>query len=540
MRWKIYFALPLFLFYSVKTNAQNNAYFPVKDFFFNEYHSWKSIPNPFLSDYEDGSLFTRESYTKDNKTYYKLYFNYNYYHNTGASGQTSYGFNQRYVGDLNYDTLQNKVYLNNELLYDFSLNEGDIYPLTTQYTTINSNIRVLNIDTIVDPYNIIRKIFYIGYINNSLICDFNGSSICAVIIEGIGNLNGMFSPLIDCFEDCTNTLSCASFNNKNYTFSNNITTGFCNINNNLNSNAAFPDSNYSYYEVKYHRLFDMAPFDELRYSIYYKKDTLINNNKYHLLYFKYKTFIPSGPPPNIQGDKPIALLRNDKVNKKVFIKRMGFNYWNFNIPLDSTEKLLYDFSLKVGDFYSPNAHNYTSNPDSLFVKKIDTIVDPDNIKRAVFIMDTKAGDLPWKGIVIEGIGGRNGLLGSILDFMDWSYQEDFFCYSNNNFSYQVNPYDSATYIGYNSYPCDTRIILSTSNNYLNKVNVHPNPASETIYFSDINNINEIMIYNNLGVLVKTETINDNKIDIKELASGIYLMYLFSDEKIYHTKFIKTE
>jgi hypothetical protein len=249
---------------------------------------------------------------------------------------------------------------------------------------------------------------------------------------------------------------------------------------------------------------------------------------------------PSGPPPNIQGDRPIALIRNDKVNKRVYIKRFGFDYWNFSIPFDSTEKLLYDFSLKVGDYYTPNANTNKFIIDSLFVKKISTLIDPDNIKRNVFILDNKQGDLTWKGIVVEGVGGRNGLLGSELDVMNWSFQEDFLCYSLNNFNYKVYPFDSTSVIDYNTYPCDTRVILSTSNNYLNKVNVHPNPASETIYFYDINNINEIMIYNNLGVLVKTETINDNKIDIKELASGIYLMYLFSDEKIYHTKFIKTE
>ncbi len=538
MRRIIYFILGLCFVLPIKSDAQNNAYFPVKDFFFNEYHSWKSIPNPFLSDYEDGSLFTRDSYTKDNKTYYTLYFNYNYYYNTGSSGQTSIGFNQRIVGDLNYDTLQNKVYLNDELLYDFSLNEGDVYPLTTQYTFIDSNIRVLNIDTIIDPYNIVRKVFHIGYINGSPICNFNSSSSCAVIIEGIGNVNGMFSPLIDCFEDCSNSLTCASINNKTYTFSNTISTGFCNINNNLKSNAAFPDSNYSYYEVKYHRIFETDPSSVLRYSIYYKKDTLINNSKYHLLYLKYKIFITSGPP-NVQGDIPIALLRNDKVSKKVFIKRMGFNYWNFNIPLDSTEKLLYDFSLKVGDFYSPNAHNYISNPDSLFVKKIDTIVDPDNIKRAVYIVDTKQGNLSiWKGLVVEGIGGRNGLLGSILDFMDWSYQEDFICYANNNFSYQVNPTDSSAYIGYNSYPCDTRVIVSTPTYKFNEINIYPNPARDKLYISGINTISEIRIYNTIGKLLKTISTKVNNIDILDLPPGLYTLLVFDDTKSYYSKFIK--
>lgn len=533
-----YVLLSLFFALPIISDAQNNAYFPVKDFFFKEYHSWKSIPNPFLSDYEDGSLFTRDSYTKDNKTYYKLYFNYNYYYNTGSSGQTSTGFNQRFVGDLNYDTLQNKVYLNDELLYDFSLNEGDVYPLTTQYTFIDSNIRVLNIDTIIDPYNIVRKVFHIGNINGSPICDFNSSSSCAVIIEGIGNVNGMFSPLIDCFEDCSNSLTCASINNKTYTFSNIISTGFCNINNNLKSNAAFPDSNYSYYEIKYHRMFETDPFNELRYSIYYKKDTLINNSKYHLLYLKYRTFIPSGPPPNIQGDIPIALLRNDKTNKKVYIKRFGFNYWNFNIPLDSTEKLLLDFSLKVGDYYTPKANNNFIS-DSLFVRKIDTIIDPDNIKRAVYILDTKQGNLSiWNGLVVEGIGGRNGLLGSVLDVMNSSYQEDFFCYSNNNFNYQLSFLHDVVIANYNNYICDSRVILNTLERKKSFISIYPNPASETINISGIDNISEIRIYNTIGNLLKTISTKDNNIDILDLPPGLYMLFVSDDTKTYYTKFIK--
>ena len=64
----------------------------------------------------------------------------------------------------------------------------------------------------------------------------------------------------------------------------------------------------------------MAPFDEFQYSVYYKKDTIVNNTRHHLLNLKYKMMFPSGPPPNIQGDRPIALIRNDKVNKRVYIK----------------------------------------------------------------------------------------------------------------------------------------------------------------------------------------------------------------------------
>ena len=230
MRLKLHLFISLVIIVcTLKTNAQNTTLFPVDNFFMNEYHSEKSIPNPFLFDYEEGSIFTKDHYTKNNKTYYQLYYNYSYFKNTSPNGHTSSGFNQRHIGDLNYDTLLNKVFLNDVLLYDFSLNEGDIYPVTCQHLDLDSNIRVVNIDTIVDPYNIIRKVFYINNFNHTNNCSFSYSSSCAVIIEGIGSVNGILGPLFDCFEDCSHKLNCAKINNKNYEFSNGISIGSCSI-----------------------------------------------------------------------------------------------------------------------------------------------------------------------------------------------------------------------------------------------------------------------------------------------------------------------
>ena len=230
MRLKLHLFISLVIIVcTLKTNAQNTTLFPVDNFFMNEYHSEKSIPNPFLFDYEEGSIFTRDHYTKNNKTYYQLYYNYSYFKNTSPNGHTSSGFNQRHIGDLNYDTLLNKVFLNDVLLYDFSLNEGDIYPVTCQHLDLDSNIRVVNIDTIVDPYNIIRKVFYINNFNNTSNCRFSNWSSCAVIIEGIGSVNGILGPLFDCFEDCSHKLNCAKINNKNYEFLNGISIGSCSI-----------------------------------------------------------------------------------------------------------------------------------------------------------------------------------------------------------------------------------------------------------------------------------------------------------------------
>jgi hypothetical protein len=539
MRLKLHLFISLVIIVcTLKTNAQNTTLFPVDNFFMNEYHSEKSIPNPYLFDYEEGSIFTRDHYTKNNKTYYQLYYNYSYFKNSSPNGHTSSGFNQRHIGDLNYDTLLNKVFLNDVLLYDFSLNEGDIYPVTCQHLNLDSNIRVVNIDTIVDPYNIIRKVFYINNFNDTSNCRFSNSSSCAVIIEGIGSVNGILGPLFDCFEDCVHKLNCAKINNKNYEFLNGISIGSCSISNNKNLSNKFPDSNYVYYEKKYHTLFETNPFDVFHYTVYHKKDTLINNTNYQLLYIKYKIIFPSGPPPNVQGEKPIALIRNDKANKKVYIKRFGFSYWNFQIPTDVTEKLLYDFSLKLGDYYTPNAN--INIPDSLFVIKVDTIIDADNIKRAVYIIDTKPSSFIWKGIVIEGIGGRNGLLGSIFDVMDWSYQEEFNCYSVNGYNYEAYFSEFNSGINYIGYPCGTLSFVSAQNIYLSKITVYPNPTTDFVFFNIQDNIKEINIYNQYGVKMWTGKSNGNSVDVNKLVPGIYLLNIVSSSKSYVSKFLKVE
>lgn len=540
MKPKSLLLILLFLICFFQSKAQLTADFPVDNFFMNEYHSEKSIPNPFLFDYEEGSIFTRDHYTKNNKTYYQLYYNYSYLQNTSPNGHTTSGFKQRYIGVLNYDTLENKVFLNDVLLYDFSLNEGDIYPVTSQHLNLDPNIRVVNIDTVVDPYNIVRKVFYIKNINNTINCSFSNSIACAVIIEGIGNVNGLLGPLFDCNEDCSHSLNCAKIKNNNYEFSNGISIGSCSIFNNKNLSNEFPDSNYVYFEKKYHRLFESEPFDEFHYTIYHKKDTLINNTNYQLLNIKYRIILPSGPPPNVQGDKPIALIRNDKANKKVYIKKFGFRYWNFQIPTDLTEKLLFDFSLKVGDYYTPNSSQNTNIPDSLFVIKVDTIIDADNIKRAVYIIDSKTLNLIWKGIVIEGIGGRNGLLGSIFDVMDWSYQEDFNCYSINNYNYEAYFFDSNAGLDYIDYPCDTLSFVSTQNIYLSKITVYPNPSSDYVFFNIQENIKEINIYSQFGVKMWSGKAMGSSVDVKNLVPGIYILNVISSTNSYVSKFLKVE
>ncbi len=65
--------------------------------------------------------------------------------------------------------------------------------------------------------------------------------------------------------------------------------------------------------------------------------------------------------------------------------------------------------------------------------------------------------------------------------------------------------------------------------------LHPNPANDILYLkSDYSVIDKVQVFNALGQLMLSETLNDNALDVSSLRSGIY--YLKIDDIVY--KFIK--
>ena len=65
----------------------------------------------------------------------------------------------------------------------------------------------------------------------------------------------------------------------------------------------------------------------------------------------------------------------------------------------------------------------------------------------------------------------------------------------------------------------------------------PNPTNGLVNFSE--NIEEIKIYNNLGVLV-FENKNKNKINLKNLSNGVYSAVLSSNKKSIRKSIIITK
>ena len=87
------------------------------------------------------------------------------------------------------------------------------------------------------------------------------------------------------------------------------------------------------------------------------------------------------------------------------------------------------------------------------------------------------------------------------------------------------------------------IVNSKSYNLSNQsIYVYPNPADNEIYIkiSDVENYSKATIYSVTGAIVKNANINkfDNKINVTELKSGVYLIKVESKDKILNTRFIK--
>ena len=79
-------------------------------------------------------------------------------------------------------------------------------------------------------------------------------------------------------------------------------------------------------------------------------------------------------------------------------------------------------------------------------------------------------------------------------------------------------------------------------NYLaNLISIHPNPFNDKILLSNSSNkkIKEISIYDNLGKLILSETVNTEHINSPQLSNGLYVIkILFSDNSIAQKKLIK--
>lgn len=267
---------------------------------------------------------------------------------------------------------------------------------------------------------------------------------------------------------------------------------------------SFPDSN-AVWNIHFHSTHVvMTTVTDEYYSITLSNDTIIHSHSYH------KLIIPHIQTTNVglcqQFFFPYAgAIRQDTINKLVY----------FFPPSDTTEILLYDFNLQVGDSIRGFFENLY--PDK--VLSIDSVLIENTYRKRWNFY----GPLNQ---IIEGIGSTYGLcqIPEPTSFTNCYSGLTLTCFYQNNVT--VFPDTSTTCQIINSIPIQASELYTSS--------VQPNPFHLFATFilpTEIKSA-EFNLYNTLGILIMRK-VNLNRtfqIDRTRLSNGIYFYQLISNER----------
>ena len=238
------------------------------------------------------------------------------------------------------------------------------------------------------------------------------------------------------------------------------------------------------------------------YSVIVSNDTTIGSETYHKLFIPYLRSDSTGCTSNsvTQGIYK-GCIREDISAKKVYYVKPSF----------STEKLLYDFNLQVGDTIFGELEAPTK----------DTVISIDSI-------ETWGSGGGWVKrwlinscyniYIIEGVGSTYGLIEPSPGCAPDNMERDIMC--------MVCTLPTTGYY----YPAITDCDMITSVNSIAKdynVEIFPNPSNNSFQIDFKNHLfQELTISNLLGDIVLKENIRSlNKLFIKDLDNGIYILTL---------------
>ena len=242
-------------------------------------------------------------------------------------------------------------------------------------------------------------------------------------------------------------------------------------------------------------------------------DTIIKGEEYFIVYRSRFADLP------ITGSQ--RYIRNDTLNKKVYI---------FPGSNDTTESILYDFSLKVGDTTKEEiwgGGGMLLYAGGLVVTKIDSIWLDGGWHHA-WIFD-KNHIAP----MIEGIGGMRGPF-EVPFVFEYEYWLE--CAIKDGKSFYPNSSDS----------CELATLIAENENYQKKLTIFPNPVSDILTIelqSDKQLVREILFFDLYGRLVPPVNIvveeKRRKCNMTGLSSGIYtLKVIYNSGGIETFKIIK--
>jgi len=232
---------------------------------------------------------------------------------------------------------------------------------------------------------------------------------------------------------------------------------------------------------------------------WFSGDSVINN-------IRYKKVFVATDSVMLQYNV-VALIREDTTGK-VFYKSMGNN----------SEKLIYDFDVKLGDTVFVWNHTVP-----MFVDLVDDVFIGNKMRKRIHLGLCLSEGETW----IEGIGSDYGIIsGNLVGWFDiysrlqCYLKNDSLLYHNDNptlFSNIIIPGCYYTYDG-----------IDDINASVAKISIVPNPLSSTSTVKILNNSSDnlVEIYSPMGNLVKAMTIPINgeaKLKKSDFPAGIYII-----------------
>jgi hypothetical protein len=258
-------------------------------------------------------------------------------------------------------------------------------------------------------------------------------------------------------------------------------------------------------------------------SITITGDTIIDSAIYHKL-FKSEFYYQSGVNYHCSTNNPLVFwsgykgaIRQDTIQRKVFYRE----------PNSTTDSLLYDFSLNVGD--TIKSYIKILCPDSpTVVTSIDSVLIGTHYRKRWTVNQYFCIS---NAQIIEGIGSASGLLEPFINTgVGGQTTYKLYCFSQNNQT--LYPYYSLT----SGCSLITSIQEQTSNDL---ISISPNPSSGqfTIETNSTDKKN-IDLFNINGKHVFSDIISEKAIiDMTNLNEGIYILVIKTTTYISYRKIV---
>jgi len=273
--------------------------------------------------------------------------------------------------------------------------------------------------------------------------------------------------------------------------------------------------------------------------IYYDGDTVINGYNYKKLrasvakYSYYDPFCMCGG--SAVQDGWLGFLRQDIPNRKVYLKNYPINPNDPFSPCDTSEVLLYDFTLNIGDtLKGPLAISWHQTPTPVVIK-IDSVLIGGGYRR-VIVLDTNY----HCSAIIEGIGSVGGLLEPLgkVNYFTVTVPQ-LICFEGDTFKL------TGTYLicgDYMTFSDSCSLLVTNSDRayyFKNPILIYPNPTDERIIINSEKHYLplKISLYNILGIkFLETETLVQQTIlNLSFLPKGIYFITFKNDKFLFLTK-----